>query len=149
MAVLVAGAFAIATSIPTYIGKGDVQTLFGWNNATMQTNHEGVSFEYGTKARYSFTCSWTIEAGPNTIDKEVDIKGVTRVAATVASGSRKTGQWTGWNLTPPTELAQPVEPGDSACNQYHQEATISNVQLIGEVTGGLYAVFNGDARLLP
>jgi hypothetical protein len=147
--VLVAGAFAIATSIPTYIGKGNVQTLFGWNNATMQTNHQAVSFQYKTMARYSYTCEWTINAGPQTLDQDVNVFGVTRINATIISDSRKTGQWTGWNLTPPSELAQPLEPDDSDCKQYHQEATISNVQLISEVTGGLYAVFDGDARLLP
>src|SRR4051794_13995537 len=27
-----------------FVGKGEVQSAFGWNNATMQTNHTSITF---------------------------------------------------------------------------------------------------------
>jgi hypothetical protein len=43
MAAVVSTAYA-ATEIPGFIGKGDVQSAFGWNNGALQSNADGVGF---------------------------------------------------------------------------------------------------------
>ncbi|MEU0217673.1 hypothetical protein ABZ281_22310 [Streptomyces sp. NPDC006265] len=39
-----------------FVGKGDVQTSFAWNNKQLQTNSDGVSFTYATTTHYSAVC---------------------------------------------------------------------------------------------
>ena len=54
-----------------FVGKGDVQTAFGWNNATLQTEAGDVSFRYDTSADYDVTCEWDTENKKGTIHHSV------------------------------------------------------------------------------
>jgi hypothetical protein len=64
---LVAGAFATVTFDPTtgigFVGKGDVQLAFGWNNPQVQANAQGVSFTYSSTNSYTAVCTWTTGEG--------------------------------------------------------------------------------------
>ena len=40
-----------------FVGKGDVQLAFNWNNKQLQQNATGVSFTYEETASYTFVCS--------------------------------------------------------------------------------------------
>lgn len=40
-----ANAYTIDAAGKGFVGKGEVQSAFGWNNAKMQTNHEAVTFK--------------------------------------------------------------------------------------------------------
>jgi hypothetical protein len=83
-----------------FVGKGDVQTAFGWNNATLQSNARGVGFQYYATTTATWTCRWTTGEGTNgeqthTLDRTT-IQGV---AGTVAYDTRTRNQITGFNLT--------------------------------------------------
>ncbi len=59
--------FASVTFDPTtgagFVGKGDVQTAFGWNNQALQANAADVTFSYNAVDTYSATCSWITGVG--------------------------------------------------------------------------------------
>jgi hypothetical protein len=40
-----------------FVGKGDVQSAFGWNNAELQQNYTNVTFTFMTEVTYSATCT--------------------------------------------------------------------------------------------
>jgi hypothetical protein len=41
-----------------WVGKGEVQNAFGWNNARLQQAAPGVDFEYTEEATYDVTLQW-------------------------------------------------------------------------------------------
>jgi hypothetical protein len=114
-------AAAIVTFDPTtgtgFVGKGDVQTAFGWNNAKMQREHEEIKFKYVASTTYAFDCEWYTGPDRNRTRHENTKTAATNVDAKIASESRKTGQWTGWNLRGYAGGApnQPAEPTDADC----------------------------------
>jgi hypothetical protein len=83
-----------------WVGKGDVQTAFGWNNAAAQKNVNAVSFSFQQTSTYDAVCVWTTGEGT----RGEHIHHVTHTSSvainsTVAYEARKTGQWTGYFLT--------------------------------------------------
>ena len=46
-----------------FVGKGEVQTPWGWNNATLQKNAKDVSFTVEAEDRYEYDCVWTTGEG--------------------------------------------------------------------------------------
>lgn len=41
-----------------FVGKGDVQEAFGWNNAQLQQSAGDVEFVVKSTAEYDFDCAW-------------------------------------------------------------------------------------------
>ena len=84
-----------------FIGKGDVQTAYAWNNATLQANAPGIDFQRVTTTSFDVACEFYTEStdiwfegeGRDKI-KHVDIVRVTHTAtkdlATSASVDLKT-----------------------------------------------------------
>jgi len=139
-----------------WVGKGDVQTVFGWANRTMQANHTQVTFEYEQTAVYGFDCEW-YTGSRNVRRHEISVTRAFQVGASILSDSRRTGQWTGWHLNGFSSGAPGALPDEStlSCNGnpegdgYSGEKTVvaGSVEL-QSASGGLYAVFGGDKRLL-
>lgn len=48
---------------PGFVGKGDVQDAFGWNNAALRNNAAGVSFSYEATTTYAALCTFTTGDG--------------------------------------------------------------------------------------
>ena len=46
-----------------FVGKGDVQLAFGWNNATLQAKASGLTFSYNLSTEYEAVCTWTTAEG--------------------------------------------------------------------------------------
>ena len=65
--VLAVPASAVVTFDPAtgtgFVGKGDVQTVFGWNNQQLQSKASGVTFSYDALDVYSAVCTWTTGEG--------------------------------------------------------------------------------------
>lgn len=40
-----------------FVGKGDIQIAFGWNNAVLQSNADGVSFTFEETGSFTLVCS--------------------------------------------------------------------------------------------
>ena len=87
-----------ATTGTGFVGKGDVQLAFGWNNAALQKNASGVTFSTSSAATYSATCEWITEGKTNTTIHQVNHKAKTTVAAAVAFDARVKNQITGFTL---------------------------------------------------
>ncbi|HEY5614258.1 MAG TPA: hypothetical protein VIK70_11755 [Lysobacter sp.] len=67
LALACATAFAAVSFDPDtgigFVGKGDVQDAFSWNNAALQNNAAGVSFSYEATTTYAALCTFTTGDG--------------------------------------------------------------------------------------
>jgi len=88
-----------------FVGKGDVQTAFGWNNAALQKNAELVTFTYVTTDTYTVTEVWatgnmekptSINSHEITKTKILGISGAPNYDLRKVNGQK---QWTGFILT--------------------------------------------------
>jgi hypothetical protein len=143
-----------------WVGKGEVQTAFAWNNQAMQRNVGGVTFSYESSDTYSAVCSFTTGAGtPGEQTHDVTIPRHTSVSAVIAYDQRNNskginGPFTGWYLTGfgATSTTGTVPVVGEAC--VANEAGIArngvwtSVTLTSSAGGGLYAVYDGVAKLL-
>ena len=131
-----------------FVGKGDVQLAFGWNNAAAQANVNGVSFSYATETTYDVTCEWDTVAGKSgkVIHHVVAQTKQVNSASDVQSSARKTGQWTGYNLngfgTTTTSGNIPVLGGPG-----NHPGEVTMIEDLG-TTGGLSVTFNGTTVAL-
>lgn len=141
-----------------FVGKGDVQLAFGWNNQTLQTNASGIAFSYNNVATYSATCTWvTGEGTRGEQTHNVDIPRETSVNAEIAFETRKNNQSmiTGFNLNgfgeTTTEGTIPIV-GDACVGNpdgVAHDGTWSEVTLVRSSDGGLYVNYDGASVLLP
>ena len=136
-----------------FVGKGDVQSLFGWNNASMQANATDVTFVYEATGGYSFECEWWTGPDHNrrhhTNTKTVDMN----VNAAVTGTRRVTGQFTGWNLDPlaasTEDVAYPTDADCGAEGNGMKSIVPGSIEPLGSNGGGaLYAEHNGVRQLL-
>jgi hypothetical protein len=106
--ILAVGAFAAVTFDPAtgtgFVGKGDVQLVYGWNNKQLQDNASTVDFRVSSESITSWTCSKPNPGNPDQPDivnlrsSTVTTQGlVTNVARETSKG--KNGPITGFNLT--------------------------------------------------
>ena len=148
-----ASAYTMDATGVGWVGKGEVQSVFGWNNKTMQDNYPGVSFVYDGTATYAVTCEWDT---PNTHHVQTTHKS-TDVNATVGSAARKNSQgkdgpMTGWYLTgygtTTTDGAKVPAVGDGCPGNSGLGAITAVEQTGAGAGGGLYAVWQGQRKLL-
>jgi hypothetical protein len=131
-----------------FVGKGDVQLAFGWNNAAAQRNATAVSFHMQSSASYEAVCTFTTGEGTRgERTHNVEHKRSTAVLSTIASDPRKTGQWTGYNLNgfgAVTTTGGPVPEVGGACmgNAGH-DGVWSSVTELGSTGNGLFVTYNG------
>jgi len=139
-----------------FVGKGDVQLAFGWNNQTLQANASGVTFTYNATDTYSATCTWvTGEGTRGEQTHNVDIPRHTAVNSVIASSGRDissglNGPNTGFKLTgfgtTTTEGTVPVV-GDACVGNdggINQNGTWTAVSLVSS-TGGLFVNFGATS----
>ena len=102
--------FAPETGIG-FVGKGDVQLAFGWNNAQLQSRAAGLTFTFEASESYTAVCTWTTGEGTRG-EKTHNVKHTKSVGVTgdVAYDARSRNQITGFNLTgyagTPTSLGE-------------------------------------------
>lgn len=103
LTLLASSAMAAVTVDPLtgtgFVGKGDVQLAFGWNNAQLQSNAKNVSFTLSSNATYLATCVWMTGEGTrgqktHTITQTKS----TALSSTINYELRKSNQITGFNL---------------------------------------------------
>jgi hypothetical protein len=135
-----------------FVGKGDVQTAFNWNNSQLQKNAGGVAFTYNAVDKYTITCEWTTGEGTRGEQThDVDHKKTTSVNSEVLYDARTRNQINGFVLkgygstltggsAPEVGGACPGNPGTGA--------VITAVTFL-QSTGGLYVNHGGTAVLLP
>jgi hypothetical protein len=157
-AIVLAATSAFATVIfdpasgTGWVGKGDVQMAYGWNNKTMQANHTAITFEYDATTHYEWVCEWTTNEGKKGEKTHSQARTTTvGVAGQVGNRDRMTGQWTGWFLTGYTSSAagssedfEPTCPGNDEGDGGSGEKTVVEGSLVATPMGqGLYVAFSG------
>jgi hypothetical protein len=121
-----------------FVGKGDVQIAFNWNNAALQNKAAGVYFTYESSDSYSATCTWiTGEGTRGERTHNVTVPRHTQVYSMI-NGTARSGphQFTGFILngfgTTSTSGEAPVVGGD--CIGEGQDGTWTSVE--GPVSSG-------------
>jgi hypothetical protein len=67
-----------------FVGKGDVQTPFGWNNDLLQKNASGVNFRYKDRTTYDVTCEQETKESFTTTNAKGVVKTHTRTVTVTA-----------------------------------------------------------------
>ena len=134
-----------------FVGKGDIQILYGWNNAQLQRNASGVTFGYDAKDTYDVECYWETTTGHGTIvQHDITVPRHVSVSASVSYDARVRSQITGFILkgfgAVTSEGQVPVVGG--SCPGGSQVATITSVTPTGS-TGGLSVSYGGVSYPLP
>ena len=134
-----------------FVGKGDVQIAFGWNNKALQANASGVAFSYNSTDTYAAVCTFVTGEGT----KGEKIHNVTREKTAGVSGildgdprqTKGQNQFTGFILD--GYIGDPVVTGGDApvvggaCPGGGPEGgEYTSVELLSS-TGGLLATHNG------
>lgn len=136
-----------------FVGKGDVQTAFTWNNAQLQANAANVTFSYQTETNYSAVCEWFTGQNSPKGAKSHDVthKTSASVVSSIAYESRTRNQITGFILqaagSPISSGEVPLVGGPCPGNDGHSGTWVS-VEPAGS-SGGLYVNHAGVSVLLP
>jgi hypothetical protein len=139
-----------------FVGKGDVQNSFQWNNADAQKNAQSISFTYKLVDTYEVTTQWYTTTGgktPKTITHTVNHEKDTTMNANVQYDARTHKQVDGFNLKgfgAYTETGFIPVVGDIwNPNSGTEDAgkPIIDVQLISS-TGGLYVNFGTQSVMI-
>jgi hypothetical protein len=138
-----------------FVGKGDVQNAFVWNDAGLQANATGVTFTYGYTAVYEAVCTFTTGEGTrgqktHNVPHSEEMQVSSAVAVTLRRNPQS--KVTGFNLTgyggtfsesgevPVVGAACPGNPG--------HDGVWTTVELLqGSAAGGLYVNY-GDHQVL-
>jgi hypothetical protein len=135
-----------------YVGKGEVQTLLELNNKAMQAAHTAVTFKYVATSEVSFDCEWYTGPDHNLSRHHNTKTSTVAVDAVVASESRKTGQWTGWDLSgvpaSGSTTAPVVTDADCGAEGNQMKKVVEGSVEVGATTGGLFATYDGVDYLL-
>ncbi|MGE5562177.1 MAG: hypothetical protein ACM3ZV_02590 [Bacillota bacterium] len=146
-----------------FVGKGDVQLAFGWNNKAAQDNAKSVSFSIESDDTYDVTCEWTTTTGgkfPQVIPHAVTNHKSSSVASAISYDARLKNQYTGYTLNgitstvvtgtavPAVGDACPPGGGEALPDPSLNDGVITAVDLVSS-TGGLYVTYNGTKVLLP
>ena len=142
-----------AASGTGFVGKGDVQLAFGWNNSALQRNASGVTFTYSSIENFEAVC--TFVTGEGTRGEKIhniEHKKSSSVIATVAYDARQRNQITGFNLNgfgaTTSTGAVPVVGMPCMGNAGH-DGTWSSVVSLGDADGGLSVNYGGSSVALP
>lgn len=137
-----------------FVGKGDVQDAFGWNDAGLQAQAAGVTFTYGYTAVYEAVCTFTTGEGtrgekthhvPHA--EEMEVSSAVDVDLRRNRQSKVTGfTLTGYGDTFSESGEVPVVGGPCPGNPGHGGVWTS-VELLPGGEGGLYASY-GDQEVL-
>lgn len=143
-----------------FVGKGDVQTAFGWNNKQLQDNLGGVEFSYAAESTVVTEQSWECTNANNDNIQERERTTTTSSSTTgvVSSVARVKNQITGVNLSgwsgTPVVVPGATEtegPRVDSCpsGPWTLTTPAGDPEVISdESTGGLYATFNGTSVLI-
>lgn len=84
-----------------FVGKGDVQLAFGWNNSALQENANGVTFQYAAIDEYEAVCEFTTGPAHSRTTHTITETELTSVAGAPDGDPRKVKgqqQFTGFDL---------------------------------------------------
>jgi hypothetical protein len=138
-----------------FVGKGDVQDAFGWNDAGLQANAAGVTFTYGYTAVYEAVCTFTTGEGTRgqkthnvPHSEELSVSSAVNVSLRRNPVSKVTGfNLTGFGGSFGESGDVPVVGGPCPGNPGH-DGVWTSVELLPGGEGGLYANYGAQKVLL-
>lgn len=139
-----------------FVGKGDIQLAFGWNNQQTQINTAQVgslAFTEVKQVTYSAVCSWvTGEGTRGQKTHTINQTKTTVLNAAVSYDNRKMTQITGYNLTglgAMTVSGDPLPIVGDPCIGEGTGATYTSVSS-GPVSSstGLFVTYSGTTKQL-
>jgi hypothetical protein len=146
-----ASAYTLDDNGTGFVGKGEVQTAFGWNNAALQRNADSVSFEYA--AITATESSWVCVNERNGNEQERSRTTTTTTTGVVDETTRDRNQVTGFMLLGSTAGSSTSETSGNplySCPNANSTFALDSVEESTEtVSGGLYAVYGTQRVLLP
>ncbi|HEY0868258.1 MAG TPA: hypothetical protein VGE01_12805 [Fimbriimonas sp.] len=145
-----------------FVGKGDVQLAFGWNNADFQRNVGSVVFTYESSSLVTGVCEWTTEGnGKESKTHQKKITSGSAIYGTLKADQRVRNQVTGIELT--GYAANPIvtEGSDTYDNKNYpmvvggpcpgnpgNGSVWVSVTEGGSAESGLYAAFGAEKKLV-
>jgi hypothetical protein len=136
-----------------FVGKGDVQLAFNWNNRQLQDNATQVSFEYHSTNTYSVLCEYEEKNGNKAGQTfEVDQGKHQTVRGAVNGDPRvKNSKFTGYNLmgwNGEASITGNKVPGvGESCTVGNDDGEVISVTLT-KSNGGLSAKFGDNKQLI-
>jgi hypothetical protein len=130
-----------------FVGKGDVQTAFGWNNAQAQANLSSITFSYKSGGTFDVTCEFDTP-GPVVTHHIITQTKTSSVNATVDYSFRVHHQIDGIYLT---GFGQVITTGDKipsvgdGCPGNSGLGAITAVTPIGSTATGLFVTYGGNS----
>jgi hypothetical protein len=127
-----------------FVGKGDVQRAFGWNNKQLQDNAAALTFTYSEVGSYSVVCTGHTNPGQNPrtfSDREIGVLGGVDYLSR-RGGVDQSRQINGFVLSGVDE-ANVVSSGESCPSAWTTEVSRTLNINVGS-TVGLYAHFEDE-----
>jgi hypothetical protein len=120
-----------------FVGKGDVQLAFDWNNSMLQKNAGTVQFRYSEKLKTTWVCLHEVGGVKNPQTLEHSKQRITNVNSKVAYDTRnnKQGAITGFTLTgwgAAQDSSEGNQPGTCPTGQELKEDSIVTEELSAE-----------------
>lgn len=135
-----------------FIGKGDIQSIFGWNNAQLQANAGQIRFVFTTSASASWECEWWTGPDHNRKYHSITVSSEQDVDAAIAYDARanKKGQVTGFNLLGFSSANETTDGGAVGECDGNKTLVPDSVVLNGVTDEGtLWVVFEGTRVAVP
>jgi hypothetical protein len=129
-----------------FVGKGDVQTLYGWNNAQLQNNAGNVGFRFQDTETATWNCEKIVITGNGTEHDIIQVRSnITNTEGIVASIGRMKTQITGFNLNGWDGSLQVTVNGPAlgSCPDDHS-GFVMNSLVIVDAGGGLQVTAGGN-----
>lgn len=128
-----------------FVGKGDVQTALGYNNAQMQKEANNLVFTYKAEDTYTITVTW--DTGEGTKGEQthyVTHERTSSIDSNVSYDPRKANQYTGFNLNGYENVTETVGDIPSVGDEFPGQSghIVTDVQVVSS-TGTLFV--NGHA----
>lgn len=136
-----------------FVGKGDVQDAFGWNNAQLQQRASDVDFIVESTATYEFDCVWQTGPAHNRQTHSVDRDATTEVNSDIAYDPRQVKgqkQITGFNLLGYGDTnAEDAPVNGQLCSEIegvdaNPDSRVENVELVSQSGSNLFVVYGNN-----
>jgi hypothetical protein len=131
-----------------FVGKGDVQLAYGWNNKALQHNADDVDFRANSVVVTEV--SWICTNSNNENTQERERTTTTSIAGVVSSVARVKNQITGFNLTgysgTPTESSTTEGNPLNSCpsGPWSLTTPAGDPEVVSSTGGGLEVSIDGD-----
>jgi hypothetical protein len=122
-----------------FVGKGDVQLVFGWNNDQLQSNASKVEFRYAGTETIGWICEWYTGPAHNRTYHSLDRDTTTSISSSVAYGERRNRNYqiTGFDLKEfeddTVTTGGDKEVGECEGNKTLAEDSIETLESVGTI----------------